>query len=69
MNHDDSASKNKRYTLRGVSTPIVNSRKPADAKTSSLIRAANEDDDLYDPYSDYHDGTLREPEFEKEPWK
>ena len=69
MNHDDSASKNKRYTLRGVSTPIANNKKPASDQTSSLIRAANEDDDLYDPYSDYHDGTLRELEFEKEPWK
>ncbi len=45
------------------------------AKTSSnaaigngLIRAANEDDDLYDPYSDYHDGTLKAAEFEEDPW-
>lgn len=35
----------------------------------SVIRAANEDDDLYDPYSDYHDGTLKAAEFEKDPWK
>ena len=37
-------------------------------KAQSLIRAANEDDDLYDPYSDFHDGTLRPLEFEKDPW-
>lgn len=35
----------------------------------SVIRAANEDDDLYDPYSDYHDGTLKAAEFEKDPWR
>lgn len=35
----------------------------------SVIRAANEDDDLYDPYSDYHDGTLKTAEFEKDPWR
>lgn len=34
----------------------------------SVLRAANEDDDLYDPYSDYHDGTLRDPHFERDPW-
>lgn len=37
-------------------------------KHNSLIRAANEDDDLYDPYSDFHDGTLRAAEFEEDPW-
>ena len=35
----------------------------------SVIRAANEDDDLYEPYSDYHDGTLKAAEFEKDPWR
>lgn len=35
----------------------------------SLARAANEDDDLYDPYSDLHDGTLKPLEFERDPWK
>ncbi len=34
-----------------------------------VIRAANEDDDLYDPYSDYHDGTLKAAEFEEDPWR
>lgn len=35
---------------------------------TSLLRGANEDDDLYDPYSDYHDGTLKALEFEQDPW-
>ncbi len=39
------------------------------ADVNSVIRAANEDDDLYDPYSDYRDGTLRAAEFEKDPWR
>lgn len=39
------------------------------ASRSSLLRAANEDDDLYDPYSDYHDGTLKAVEFEQDPWR
>ncbi len=34
-----------------------------------LARAANEDDDLYDPYSDLHDGTLKPLEFERDPWR
>ena len=40
-----------------------------DAEITSVIRAANEDDDLYDPYSDYHDGTLRAATFEEDPWR
>lgn len=39
------------------------------ANVNSVIRAANEDDDLYDPYSDYHDGTLRAATFEEDPWR
>ena len=42
---------------------------PSHRATNSTIRAANEDDDLYDPYSDYHDGTLRSLEFERDPWR
>ncbi len=38
-------------------------------KADSVLRAANEDDDLYDPYSDYHDGTLKAAEFEEDPWR
>ena len=34
-----------------------------------IVRAANEDDDLYDPYSDIHDGTLKPLKFEEDPWK
>lgn len=33
-----------------------------------LIRAENEDDDGYDPYSDFHDTPQREPLFQKDPW-
>lgn len=42
---------------------------PSGASASSPIRAANEDDDLYDPYSDYHDGNLKAAEFEEDPWR
>ena len=33
-----------------------------------LIRAENEDDDGYDPYSDFHDSPQREPLFQQDPW-
>ncbi|MEF2655059.1 MAG: hypothetical protein U0M72_01305 [Eggerthellaceae bacterium] len=42
---------------------------PDPTPRTSLLRAANEDDDLYDPYSDYHDGTLKALEFEQDPWR
>ena len=48
---------------------------PADAHTTPKpkktqpIRAINEDDDGYDPYSDLHDAPQREPLFERDPWR
>ena len=42
---------------------------PNTKMSNGVVRAANEDDDLYDPYSDYHDGTLKAAEFEEDPWR
>lgn len=73
-----------RYTLKPVIKPLPSQREtccsdtkqnqPASRSTkdspqpSETLRAANEDDDLYDPYSDIHDGTLKPLIFEKDPW-
>ncbi len=70
----------KLYTLRPVTTPLPSqiadtSTSPSLQKCDSLkhssssdspVRDINEDDDGYDPYSDYH-----EPDqlFEKDPWR
>lgn len=75
MTHDNSESQPVHYTLRPTFTPLLhnsedrphNSEDSHDA--SDLIRAANEDDDLYDPYSDFHDGTLCGAHFEEDPWR
>ena len=32
------------------------------------VRAINEDDDGYDPYSDFHDRRTDSPLFERNPW-
>lgn len=32
------------------------------------VRSINEDDDGYDPYSDFHDRRTEEPFFQKDPW-
>ena len=83
MTSNDSETSAKRYTLRPTFTPLPNAKKQASGqqsneaeaqpnkqpKAASIIRAANEDDDLYDPYSDYHDGTLKAAEFEEDPWR
>lgn len=50
-------------------TALRSDANPAPDLPNSVIRTANEDDDLYDPYSDYHDGTLKAAEFEKDPWR
>lgn len=41
--------------------------KPASKPRDPYIRAENEDDDGYDPYSDRH--PEREPVFEADPWR
>lgn len=56
-----------RYTLKATSTPLS---KKNDKKAKSDLRLTqNEDDDLYDPYTDYHDGTLRKQTLEEDPWR
>ena len=41
-------------------------RKRANAKHDPFLRAANEDDDGYDPYSDR---VVRESPYEEDPWR
>lgn len=73
MLENDSEKQAPRYTLKPTFTPLPHSAEKAKAEdapaTPSVIRDANEDDDLYDPYSDYHDGTLKAAEFEADPWR
>lgn len=56
-----------RYTLKATSTPL--STKKTEEGTAKIRLQQNEDDDLYDPYTDYHDGTLKEQAFEEDPWR
>lgn len=60
-----------RYTLRPVVKPLPSQKDAANADKPLGMgpRAENEDDDGYDPYSDYHDGTARVLEFEDDPWR
>ena len=85
MGIDDSGKMKPLYRIRPTFTPLPQSSATGlggehggssesdDAAASSLThgaaRDANEDDDLYDPYSDLHDGTLKPLEFERDPWK
>ena len=48
----------------GVASPAVSASKPRPA--SPFVRAENEDDDGYDPYSDRP--ARKEPLFERDPW-
>ena len=66
----------KRYTLIPQTTPLASSsekkhsgtspkKSSNDAAPTQPVRAINEDDDGYDPYSDYKE----KPQlFEKDPW-
>ena len=62
------APKAPRYTLRPVVKP-QGAAKAHPAGAPAGPRAENEDDDGYDPYSDYHDGTAGAPTFEPDPWR
>lgn len=53
--------------LDDASSPAAPPRKPT-AKRMQPIRAINEDDDGYDPYTDLHDRPWHEPLFERNPW-
>ena len=67
------------YTLKTVVTPAPNAQRPdgnekdpaqrtaSDAATEhdACVRAENEDDDGYDPYSDRRE---EHPLFERDPW-
>ena len=54
--------------------PVAASKDDGDApsgkaeKPTQPVRAINEDDDGYDPYSDLHDRPAPEPLFERDPW-
>ena len=81
MNSPINKKSAKRYTLKPTYKPLPStlSKKESEILNPAIhasnvapnptIRASNEDDDLYDPYSDYHDGTLKDIEFEKDPWR
>lgn len=58
--------KKPRYTLKKQVSPLAPSKK---GKASIPRLESNEDDDLYDPYSDYHDGNLNAPSYEEDPWR
>ena len=49
-----------------TASPAASASKPKPA--SPFVRAENEDDDGYDPYSDFHDKRVEEPFFQKDPW-
>ena len=69
-NREEAPAPRPRYTLRPVVKPLPSqlaNETPVPAAPGP--RAENEDDDGYDPYSDFHDGNARAPEFEADPWR
>jgi hypothetical protein len=65
------------FHLKPVYTPLPSQKGARNAETEKAartdgpqgVRPQNEDDDLYDPYSDFHDGTLRPMEHVEDPWR
>ncbi len=58
--------KKPRFTIKQQTTPLQQNKPNPAAK---LRLESNEDDDLYDPYSDFHDGNLSAPHYEEDPWR
>lgn len=69
MSDDDTRKRSRHYTLRPVTTPLAGAHMPDDKEDAGAVRSEVEDDDGYDPYSDFHDGTARPLEFEADPWR
>ncbi len=42
---------------------------PSAAAGKQPVRAIDEDDDGYDPYTDFHDQPASDPLFEEDPWR
>ena len=52
--------------VAGAAKPAAPASAPKPKPVSPFVRAANEDDDGYDPYSDRP--ARKEPLFERDPW-
>ena len=69
--HEDAAMATPQVAAAATATPQVTARKDTDSKKTQVVdpefvRAENEDDDGYDPYSDRR--PVSEPLFERDPW-
>lgn len=58
---------NKTNAPAAEAAPVAPAPKPTSKPRDPYIRAENEDDDGYDPYSDRR--PEREPMFEADPWR
>ena len=68
---EDAATATPQVAAAATATPQVTARKDTDSKKTQVVdpefvRAENEDDDGYDPYSDRR--PVSEPLFERDPW-
>ena len=50
---------------QGATAPEAQAK---ERERSAYLRAENEDDDGYDPYSDFHDNGSSNAIFERDPW-
>lgn len=64
----DTAKAQKRREDAARRAKALRAEKQQKCKTVQPVRAINEDDDGYDPYSDLHDQKANEPLFERNPW-
>ena len=55
-------------SLRRQAKVTVCTKPLASKAARQPVRAINEDDDGYDPYSDFHDQADHGPLFERDPW-
>ena len=65
---NDGGARKRAVAAAARAKALREARKSRNRTTVQPVRAISEDDDGYDPYSDFHDRHVADPFFEDDPW-
>lgn len=65
---DDGGARERALVAAARAKALRKARKSRNHTAAQPVRAIGEDDDGYDPYSDFHDRHVAGPLFEDDPW-
>lgn len=65
---DDGGARERALAAAARAKALRDGQENRNRRAVQPVRAINEDDDGYDPYSDFHDHHATDPLFEDDPW-